>query len=234
MTPHSESHPRLLLVEDDPISSGFFRIALEALPAQVDCCGSKASALALATKRDYDLALIDMNLPDGNGAELLASLRHGDRHLPALAHTAELSAETGHALRAEGFLDVLVKPLSADRLLQAVRRGLTHGRMTAQEPPHSDRDWDEHAALLALNGQRGHLSALRELFLAELPGTRDAVDAALQSDNVQALRGHLHRLQASCGFVGAARLASAVRRLRTDPASRDARECFQTAVAALL
>jgi CheY-like chemotaxis protein/HPt (histidine-containing phosphotransfer) domain-containing protein len=231
---HQESRPRLLLVEDDPISSGFFRIALEALPAEVDCCDSKASALALAAGRAYDLALIDVNLPDGNGAELLASLRHDHRHLPALAHTAELSPDAQRDLRAEGFLDVLIKPLSADRLLQAVRRGLTQGRTKALETSQNGSDWDENAALLALNGQQNHLNALRELFLAELPATRDAVDLALRIDDAQALLGHLHRLQASCGFVGAARLAGAVRQLRSDPQSTGARDQFHEAVAALL
>ncbi|MFT4249455.1 MAG: response regulator [Pseudomonas sp.] len=230
----SQNPPRLLLVEDDPISSGFFRIALEALPARVDCCDSKASALALAAKRAYDLALIDVNLPDGNGSELLASLRHGHRHLPALAHTAELSPEAGQGLRADGFLDVLIKPLSADRLLQAVRRGLAQARTTTLGTPQNDSDWDEHAALLALNSQRSHLEALRELFLAELPASRDAIDSALRADDTQALRGHLHRLQASCGFVGAARLAGAVRQLRDDPHSAQTRDRFREAVAALL
>ncbi|GHH51947.1 MULTISPECIES: response regulator transcription factor [Gammaproteobacteria] len=229
-----ESTPRLLLVEDDPISSGFFRIALEALPAEVDCCDSKASALALAAHHDYDLALIDVNLPDGNGTELLASLRDGHQHLPALAHTAELSADAQRDLRDNGFLDVLVKPLSTDRLLQAVRRGLTRSRTAALEATSSEHDWDEDAALLALNGQQGHLDALRELFLAELPATRDAIVSALELDDTQALRNHLHRLQASCGFVGAARLAGAVRQLRNDPRSSQARAAFHEAVSALL
>lgn len=234
MASHPEYPPRLLLVEDDPISSGFFRIALEALPAEVDCCDSKASALALAARRAYDLALIDVNLPDGHGSELLCSLRHDHRHLPALAHTAELSPDAQRDLRADGFIDVLIKPLSAERLLQAVRRGLAQGRSSALAQSQSEHDWDEHAALLALNGQHSHLTALRELFLAELPATRDAVDSALRTDDAQALRSHLHRLQASCGFVGAARLAGAVRQLRGDPQSPQARDRFHEAVAALL
>lgn len=39
-----ESHPRLLLVEDDPISSGFLQAVLEGLPATVDCADSLSSA----------------------------------------------------------------------------------------------------------------------------------------------------------------------------------------------
>lgn len=233
MATQQDSSPRLLLVEDDPISRGFFQIALEGLPAQVECCDSVASALERASRAHYDLALIDVHLPDGNGTELLGRLREIDPALPALAHTAELAGEQQSQLRAHGFADVLIKPLTTDRLLQAVRQGLRDGDAAGRmNGPASD--WDEQAALLALNGQQSHLVALRELFLAELPATRDAVDSALRIDDDQALRNHLHRLQASCGFVGASRLAGAVRDLRGAPHSNLARDQFHEAVAALL
>ncbi|MNV49193.1 Hpt domain protein [compost metagenome] len=116
----------------------------------------------------------------------------------------------------------------------------TAGSLSAPLGPEADdadglrQDWDETTALAALNGQRHHLIALRELFLAELPGVRDAVAQALREDDVRALRGQLHRLQASCGFVGAARLARAVRQLHQAPESTGAQNRFRVAVDALL
>ena len=81
------------------------------------------------------------------------------------------------------------------------------------------QDWDETAALAALNGQRNHLIALRELFLAELRCARRG--RAVDQHDERQLRSQLHRLQASRGFVGAARLGRAVRcithRLRAGP-----------------
>jgi len=234
MASREPPRPRLLVVEDDPISLGFFQAALEPLAVRLDSADSVASALALARQRKYDLWLIDAHLPDGCGSELLGRLRELHPDTPAIAHTADAGAIS--RLTAEGFPDVMIKPLSALDLQRQVRRGLQrHGMAAAAAPPAaSGGDWDEAAALAALNGQQHHLNALRELFLSELPGTRDAVDTALRKDDASALRGHLHRLQASCGFVGAARLASAVQLLRGDPASPAARHQFHDAVAALL
>ncbi|MEE7567338.1 response regulator, partial [Xanthomonas sp. Kuri4-3] len=195
MASQQEPRPRLLLVEDDPISRGFFQAALEALPAQVDGADSVASALARSRVQRHDLWLIDVNLPDGSGTELLASLRQMHPDTPALAHTADGESSTQRHLQALGFLEMLVKPLSAERLLQAVRRGLTRGRFGHAPAGVQDiaaADWDETAALAALNGQQNHLDALRELFLAELPGTRDAVDSALKVADDRALSNHLH------------------------------------------
>ncbi|HHW4680172.1 MAG TPA: response regulator, partial [Xylella taiwanensis] len=82
-------HPRLLLVEDDPISRSFLQTSLEALPAQVDCADSADAALTLSRHHRHHLWLIDINLPDGNGTELLSSLRRLHPNTPAIAHTAE-------------------------------------------------------------------------------------------------------------------------------------------------
>ncbi|MET7140685.1 response regulator [Xanthomonas sp. PPL139] len=226
---------RLLLVEDDPISRAFFDATLQALPAHVDLADSVASALARAQTQAHDLWLIDANLPDGSGSELLHELQRQRPGTLGLAHTADASATLRAQLLDAGFADVLLKPLSTERLRQSVRRLLARGRLGgAPGTAEPTLDWDETTALAALNGERAHLIALRELFLAELPGTRDAVASALQLSDDQAVRSHLHRLQASCGFVGAARLARAVRQLHGDPTSSQARHQFSEAVAALL
>jgi Response regulator containing CheY-like receiver, AAA-type ATPase, and DNA-binding domains len=236
MIPGQDPLPRLLLVEDDPISQRFLLATLESLPATVDAVASVAEAMQLATETRYDLWLVDAYLPDGSGGDLLRQLRRRWPCVPALAHTADGTAGMRESLRRAGFGETLVKPMTADALLKAVRRALARG--ADDHPPPAGQpalgDWDETAALAALNGQRTHLVALRELFLAELPVTHEAVVAALQRQDEAALRGQLHRLQASCGFVGAARLGRAVRELHHHPGSMQARNQFSEAVAALL
>ncbi|MCS4234653.1 DNA-binding response OmpR family regulator [Stenotrophomonas sp. BIGb0135] len=231
--------PRFLLVEDDTISRGFFKAALETLPAEVDTADSLASAMDRARSGQHDLWLIDVNLPDGNGTQLLEQLRRSRPDTPALAHTADGDTSMHARLRDAGFSETLVKPLTGEQLLKAVRRALVNSPGSAPSPIGGSaegerQDWDEITALAALNGQRHHLIALRELFLAELPGVRDAVAQALLQEDVRALHGQLHRLQASCGFVGAARLARAVRQLHQAPQSSGAHTQFRAAVESLL
>lgn len=236
MNTHEQgSIPRLLLVEDDMTSQGFFQAALESLPAHVDIADSFASALQCANGVRHDLWLIDVNLPDGNGPALLQRLRRIHPGVLALAHTADATEEASSHLRQAGFRETLIKPMSREKLLKTVRRTLARGGDDGSfAGEESASDWDETAALSALNGQRAHLSALRDLFLGELPATRDAVVSACQQHDDAALRSQLHRLQASCGFVGASRLGRAVRQLQQAPHSHTARQQFTTAVEALL
>lgn len=219
----ANSIARILLVEDDPTTSAFLVTAARGVPAEVDAVGDCATARLRARAGGHDLWLVDANLPDGDGAGLLAWLRARGLRTPALAHTADGDPEVAAALRAAGFLDVLVKPITISGLQLAVRRTLgidaPHAAPRVAEAARAAGTWDDATALAALNGERAHVDALRRLFLAELPGTRDAVrDAAIAGD-IEALRAALHRLRASCGFVGAARLAGAVAALQASPAS---------------
>jgi CheY-like chemotaxis protein/HPt (histidine-containing phosphotransfer) domain-containing protein len=220
----------LLLVEDDPVSAVFLRDAATALPAEVDVAGTIATALACAVARRHDAYLIDANLPDGRGETLLQALRDRGIAAPALTHTAAHDLAIRERLRAAGFVDVLCKPLTMGELHDALRRHLGIAPATCGKQPN----WDDGAALAALGGQQAHVDALRGLFLQELPGQRQRIEAAAGGGDDAAIRAELHRLAASCGFVGAARLADAVRELQADPLAGQALQQFGFALDDLL
>ena len=230
--------PRVLLVEDDPVSRTFLTAAVQAVPAEVDSADTLGAALSLAQARKYALWLFDANLPDGSGAELLGKLRCTHPHTPALAHTATDHGDVRDALLAAGFLEVLVKPLPASAIQGAVRRvlGLAHERSkTAGRSPASRRPlWDDDAAAIALNGNRAHMQMLRGLFVEELPQLRDRIDVAAAGGDLEGVRAHLHKLRASCGFVGAARLGEAAHALHLQADSHVALARFDLAVHATL
>jgi DNA-binding response OmpR family regulator len=223
MSDHEGMKPRLLLVEDDSVSCSFMVAALQALPAEVDAAGSMRTALD--QEAVYDLWLLDANLPDGSGMDLLAQLRTRFPATPALAHTADDSLALHARLRAAGFDEVLVKPLTAVQLRQTAGRllGLVPGDpLRAGEAGGSSAAfplWDQATALAALNGNEEHVATLRRMFLEELARQHDEIQASLQSGNQEVAKKVLHQLKASSGFVGAMRLhaaAAALERSLTD------------------
>lgn len=208
--------PRALLVEDDPVSAAFLEAALARVPLAVDVAHRCSEARSLAAVHTYDLLVFDANLPDGRGDDLLAELRA--RHAtPAIAHTAARELDEHDRLLGAGFLEVLVKPLSTAQTIAAAQRAL--GRhVTPETTVAADRSlplWDDASALQAMLGDRGHLVALRSLFRPELEGVGAALSTSIANGDREAVHGTLHRLRASCGFVGAARLGDAAARLST-------------------
>lgn len=204
--------PNLLLLEDDPTSAAALRAGLESLPAHVDHASTLAQAEALAARDSHALWLFDLQLPDGRGDELLARLRDRGLATPALALSADPQAA------APGFARVLAKPLALAELRAAVTAWLPAGLL----PP-----WDDAAGLAAVAGQATALETLRRLFLDELPLQRHEVLAACRAGDEAAARAHLHRLKASCGFVGALPLLGAVRALHAAPGDAGALQRFQ-------
>jgi CheY-like chemotaxis protein/HPt (histidine-containing phosphotransfer) domain-containing protein len=225
------SIPRILLVEDDPVSRAFLAAAAAGLPARVEQAASIAEARVLALGGKHDLFLIDANLPDGRGIDLLRELR-GHTNTTALAHTAATHRAELDALVDAGFEEVLVKPLSAAQLQHAIVRALRGSPAPAMPMPAGCDKlpvWDDDAALAAVNGLRPQAMQLRALFMAELPAQRDSVVSAAAVDDIATLQALLHRLQGSCGFVGAARLSAAIRALRDAPDAAGALEAFANA-----
>ena len=195
-------NPRLLLLEDDPVSAASLAAGLAALPARVERAGNLAEARALARSGGHALWLFDLQLPDGRGEALLAELRAAGLHTPALALSADDTAS------APGFLRVLPKPIELAELRRAVAAVL---------PPEALPPWDEAAGLAAVAGQAAALAQLRGLFLDELPAQRGEIRRAIAAGEPDAARAVLHRLKASCGFVGALPLLAAVRSLHAAP-----------------
>lgn len=209
MTDHR--HTRALLVEDDPVSAAFLEAALARVPMHVDVAHRCAQAGRIAHEASHDLLMIDANLPDGRGDALLRALRDAGVSAPAIAHTAAREADEHERLLSAGFLEVLVKPLSTSEVVAAARMALGLDAAVRPSPAQPiDRPlWDDASALDALLGERTHLVALRGLFRTELEATHALVVSAIANDDRAELRSILHRLRASCGFVGASRLGEA-------------------------
>jgi len=207
---------KLLLLEDDPISRAFLSEALMALPASVDCADTCAGAESLACTGAHSLWLFDANLPDGSGADLLRRLRATGLTTRAIALTAESCRDRLDALSAAGFCQVLQKPITATALLSALRRFVgksVSAEVTATVLPFL---WNEDQALVAVGGKAESARALRAMFLDELSGQVESVADAFAASDHATVHNHLHRLKASCGFVGADRLLMAVQRMSSE------------------
>ncbi|MGH8182423.1 MAG: response regulator [Rhodanobacteraceae bacterium] len=190
---------RVLLAEDDAVSRAFLCEAIRACGGVSAACEDGPTALARARTEDWNLLVLDHQLPGLAGDALLAALRADPdataRHAPAIATTAEPDAVRAQLLRA-GFAEVLPKPLSLATLRGAL------GRYGCRAGPLDDDD-----ALRAC-GSPAAVAHLRRLFAdQELP--RVQYEFEHLGEAPQALLPTLHRLRASCGFCGATALAHA-------------------------
>jgi two-component system copper resistance phosphate regulon response regulator CusR len=115
---------RILVVEDEPAIAEFVERGLRAAGYTVDRAGDGEQAERLALTGQYDLVLLDILLPGGDGLEVLDAIRSRDSAVPVVLLTAKGEIEDKVRGLDRGANDYVVKPFSMDELLARVRAQL--------------------------------------------------------------------------------------------------------------
>lgn len=112
----SEGLCRLLIVEDDRALRRMLRWEFEELGYQVVTAACCRSALTAAASQKFDLALLDYNLPDGVGTELLAGLQLRIPMLPAVICSGRLGSDDMGQIEHCATSRFVAKPMAASAL----------------------------------------------------------------------------------------------------------------------
>lgn len=200
----------LCLVEDDAALSDVLAEGLDAADYKVQQSHCAADALHLLTTHAFDLAIIDIGLPDHSGLEVVKQLRRAGSALPILVLTARHSADDRVLGLDAGADDYLVKPFDFNELLarlRAILRRSSGAVATVLEcgPVHLDL-----SAWAAVVDGRPIQLARREFMLLKLllenagkVVTRDRLETELYGwlDPIasNALEVHVHHLRKKLG-----------------------------------
>ena len=118
---------RVLVAEDDSSLATFLRKGLEAEYHAVDVAQDGEEALFMAEEYDYDLMILDLNLPRADGLEVLKRIRAKKGTLPVLILTARSRVEDRVKGLDLGADDYMVKPFSFVEFSARVRALLRRG-----------------------------------------------------------------------------------------------------------
>lgn len=118
---------RILLVEDEPAAAQMLAKGLREQTYAVDLAADGEAALYQASINDYDLILLDVNLPGKDGLEVCRELRANGMTVPVLMLTARDAVQDRVAGLDTGADDYLTKPYAFHELLARVRAILRRG-----------------------------------------------------------------------------------------------------------
>src|SRR6516225_3888384 len=112
---------RLLIIEDEDRLSGILRSKLGDAGFAVDIAGSAADAEAALELINYDSAILDLGLPDGDGLTVLSAVRRVGKTLPILILTARDAIGDRVAGLNAGADDYLTKPFAMAELIARIK-----------------------------------------------------------------------------------------------------------------
>lgn len=202
----------ILLVEDVELNVTVACALLNKLGHQVKVARDGAEALAMANPDDFDLILLDIQLPDMTGFDVAEQLlaRYGDSLPPMVALTANATGDRQY-YRDHGMQDVINKPLGS----KAVREVIGHlfADLAGDEADEAD-DVHHQDALLDLPFLTDYASTVGkpvllssvELFEKMMPDYMAVLDSNMIARDQAGVVEEAHKIKGAAGSIGLRRL----------------------------
>lgn len=213
---------KVLIVEDNTKLGAAVREAMTRSQFVCDLAPSIADAQALVGTASYDLILLDLSLPDGDGLDFLRKLRASRVHTPVIVLTARGGLNDRISGLDDGADDYLVKPFELSELVSRSRAILRRpDRMNVEAIRVGRLVFDQRTGLVAAEGHNTPLPRRESQLLAALmrrPGkvcTRTHLEDSMYETSAEvtpnALEASIYRLRT---FLTAADAGVEVRTVR--------------------
>ena len=183
---------RVLLAEDGVDNQRLLAAYLRQAGLDVTVVGNGRDAVETALRREFELVLMDIQMPVLDGVAATQMLRGAGYSRPIVALTANVMKSDVQRYREIGCDDVLAKPVERERFYQVIAALV--GAATQPAGIEGDDDYAREIAALAAE------------FRAGLPAQIDRIRAALTRDDWAELKALLHTLKGTAGSYGYGRL----------------------------
>jgi DNA-binding NtrC family response regulator len=189
----SNASRRILIVDDsEPIRRGL-QLLLHSMGHQVDLAADAGAALGLCAQNTPDLAIIDLNLPDKSGMELVAELQERGEDLTFLVLTGHGSIDSAVEATRRGVFDYLEKPVLPARLRGVIDRALERAALR-HEVQMLRRDLMRTGRLRPLLGHSEKIRELYHLIDQIAPTTATVLITGESGTGKEVIARTLHRL----------------------------------------
>lgn len=211
ITPDNNPLPALhiLLVEDIELNVTVIRAVLEKLGSSVDVAMTGGEALEKFDPDEYDLVLLDIQLPDISGTDISRELKRryaGTTLPPLVALTANVLRNKQDYLDA-GMDDVLSKPLEVPALVRVIRK-FWDGQVVSSVPgkPEQERstdvlDIDMLTQYLEIAGTKVIHDGL-DMFRKTMPGYLTLLKSNLMAHDQDGIVFEGHKIKGAAGSIG--------------------------------
>lgn len=195
---------RILAVDDMEMNLKLLKTWISQSGAQLTLAGGGKEAVQLCQANEYDLILMDVQMPGMDGLQACRYIRQTELNLgtPIIAVTAHAFKEEQERLLASGMDDYLPKPIDVQALIDLIHRWCDSATEATMALP--TLDWQ-----LAIKRTNGSDDAARELlrdFLDMLPSSIEIIKREWHDRNYHQLQLEIHRLHGAACYTGSPKL----------------------------
>jgi two-component system, sensor histidine kinase and response regulator len=226
---------KVLVAEDNKFNQQVIQRMLERRGHTVQVVPNGSETLAALEQSAFDLLLLDVNMPQMDGFEVIRAVREREQtsgnHLHVIALTALSGKRDRQRCIEAGMDDFLVKPVRAAEVYATLERVIMAEPAAEPETSADIPSVIDPATLWSACGGDGALLAeLIQLFQQESPRLLRRVEAAVRSANAEQLRTAAHAARGLVAFfsTSAAQAAEVLEQMGIDGRAAEADEAYQT------
>jgi two-component system aerobic respiration control sensor histidine kinase ArcB len=205
---------QILLVEDIELNVMVAKALLEKLGQHVDVAMTGNEAITMARDKQYDLVLLDIQLPDMNGFEVANVL-----HEESLVEQTSIVALTANVIKTRqeyldnGMDDVIAKPVKKSRIIEVFNSLFCEQPSVPHQPPPEPKK-DQLNTILDLELLQmlvdtiGHemVRTSVKVFQEKMPEYLDILQLSLSADEKDEVCSQAHKIKGAASSVGLARV----------------------------
>jgi two-component system aerobic respiration control sensor histidine kinase ArcB len=205
---------QILLVEDIELNVMVAKALLEKLGQYVDVAMTGNEAITMARDKQYDLVLLDIQLPDMNGFEVANVL-----HEESLVEQTSIVALTANVIKTRqeyldnGMDDVIAKPVKKSRIIEVFNSLFCEQPSVPHQPPPEPKkdqlntflDLDLLQMLVDTIGHEMVRTSVK-VFQEKMPEYLEILQLSLSADEKEEVCSQAHKIKGAAGSVGLARV----------------------------
>ncbi len=252
--PHVDAAPeapallgmRVLLAEDHPVNQKLASRLLQGMGARVQVAGDGLAALSALREADFDVVLMDCQMPRMDGYETARQLRDPagqvrNPKIPVIALTAHAMAADREKCLAAGMNDYLTKPINPALLLKVLAKlafAPSEGEKRPPAAPSGEGEeltlFEEPSLLARTGGDAAFARELVQVFVQSAEDTLARLDDAIRAPaNAEAVRRLAHGLKGAAVTTSALAIASAAAQLERAAGTAAAEQSLRALVTAV-
>ncbi|MDM8549681.1 response regulator [Desulfobacterales bacterium HSG2] len=204
----------ILVAEDNPINTKVAVKFLTRLGHSPFTAADGKEVLSVLSGGDFDLVLMDVEMPGMDGLEATRRIRDGEagqenRRVPVIAMTAHALSEFREKCEAAGMDDFVTKPVDFYDLNTIIGK---HIQIDGDDFPDSQKPGVSHTeehlinrkeALRRFGGDESFLLEMFEVFVESTPEMIDDLQQAISGNNMEDIAIYAHSFKGTCGMIEA-------------------------------
>ncbi len=216
---------RVLIAEDSELNKLFLENIMTSFEVQFEFASNGKQAIDLLRIKDFDLILMDIEMPILNGIEALHIIRNEflppKSHIPVVAVSAHTERTYCLELLKNGFDRYLIKPYKRNEILDLIkfyfdensRQNVGIGNHNRQIINNDENFYNiDNLKALAIDDEE-FMNEILKIFINEIPSNLAIAKKHTENYNWKELGNILHKIAPACGFFGIHEIESKIHRI---------------------